>query len=271
MAVERKPIALSAAAAIVGVFVIPAALDQRWFDTNPYLLPLAIVAVVVLLIWAAISSDWFQTKAERFKGRHKIMSLAAFILVGGAVGCVLGAAAWWAIKKSEQHLQSVAASGSVTTAPGTVTAAHALAAPKLLLSIEHVDLFVPTGRPDLTGLAVLAKIRNAGTPSIATDWRLQVYLPSGELVEAQRTATPNELTLSGSPAEFRLEELTEAKPLQKGAPPIQSRILFYAPRPRNKVLDDNTVLQLSVSDFSGKEFSASMRIGDKLRSTPSAP
>lgn len=130
------------------------------------------------------------------------------------------------------------------------------------------DVFVPDSDAMLTGVALLARIRNIGDePSIATDWSLVVTV-DGQDSRAQLSAAPERLTLSGdtkrvfTSVDFNLERTTVENPV--GPAPIQGRLLFYVRLPKDRVLSPDATLVLSVEDARGQTVTTSQRMRDWL-------
>jgi hypothetical protein len=145
-------------------------------------------------------------------------------------------------------------------------------APNFKITLLGGNVFVPDQDPSLTGLALEARIRNAGAPSIATDWKLIVTVHKEKPITAQLTKPPDHLTLSGkagkivlSESDFSLEYLAVNKALKTGDSPIGGFILFYIHIPRSKVIAPDTILELFVSDYSGRTFSEKQKMGDWLQ------
>jgi hypothetical protein len=132
------------------------------------------------------------------------------------------------------------------------------------------NIFIPDKRPDLTGIALNVRIRNAGTPSIATDWALEVILPDGTSIRPQLTQLPKTLTLKGKSGVVNLssseslDSLTFSRNIDT-ASPAEGQLLFYTPTPKTLIENPQTVLILSVQDIAGKTFSSTQKIGAWLR------
>jgi hypothetical protein len=181
--------------------------------------------------------------------RHELSNAVIAWAVLGVLGLVvLGAVAFWKWQGEKQHANK----------------------PDFKLSMLGGNVFVSDQEPTMTGIALEVRIRNAGGPSIATDWTLTVHPREGQPVMVQLTKPPKSLTLNGPGTgivqlreeDFSLERLALATPLKADAPPLQSQLLFYVPLPKATVIAQDSVLTLSVSDLSGRTFSAVQRMGD---------
>ena len=69
--------------------------------------------------------------------------------------------------------------------------------PDLHLAVSGGNVFVPDGRPELTGVGLDARIWSTGAPSIATGWAMKITPNGGDAVVAQLTAMPNVLSATG--------------------------------------------------------------------------
>ena len=143
---------------------------------------------------------------------------------------------------------------------------------EFMITVLGGNVFVPGKDPTLTGLALRVRIRNAGSPSIATDWVMFLTVP-GEAapVRAQLTTPPKRLTLNGPAGrtvlratDFSLEEQTANKALEPGDPPVEGWMLFHVRLPQAKVLDPSTVIEMRASDFSGRVFFGRQKQGEWL-------
>ena len=136
-----------------------------------------------------------------------------------------------------------------------------VARPDLKLSLLGGNVFVP-GLPDMrerfTGIALNVRVRNAGAPSIAVDWRLFVVPQGGSPVQAQLTQIPEVLRLGG---EFNsvvvrssddLHVTAARDPIPTGRA-MEGTLLFYVPLPKPVVDAPSTRLELSVRDINGSE------------------
>jgi hypothetical protein len=144
--------------------------------------------------------------------------------------------------------------------------------PRFILTMLGGNIFVPDQDKSLTGIALKARIRNAGSPSIATDWELIITSPQEKAVMAQLSKPPDRLAVSGetgkivlSASDFSLEDQASKNALKPGDSPIGGLILFYVRIPKSKVIAPDTILELIVSDYSGRKFSAKQKIGDWLQ------
>jgi hypothetical protein len=200
MSVERKPIALTAGAAIMGALVIPLAFTQKWFDANPYLLPSLLVVVIVLCLWAGITSDWFKNKLSAFMERRRMLSLATLMVVGALIGAGLGAAGWWAVGKNREHLVTLKIAApevpTVTMVQPQTTKADKTIAPEDDLGVGPVPAsqvkitgimsaieFIPTDQPRETRVLMQVLVNNERMKTFVSGYALQVVTPYGhELV-----------------------------------------------------------------------------------------
>ena len=162
--------------------------------------------------------------------------------------------------------QSIAQSGK----PLDATEHNATTSPDFKISILGANIFIPDGRQDLTGVAIDARIRNAGAPSLATEWALEIRLPNGEIAPAYPSKIPDELKLSGpsGTTKIRAGESLDTRTFScqiASGEGFEGQLLFYTKASKPLVLDLNTVFKLSVEDVSGKRFTSSQRVGDLLR------
>lgn len=141
--------------------------------------------------------------------------------------------------------------------------------PKFTISLLGGNIFIPEEARDITGIALDARIMNAGAPSIAADWKLLV-IPKGRTpVLAQYTKVPETLRLGGerSSAVIRgsqsLGELTGRQAVQKGTA-VDGVLLFYVRLPKTEVKAQSTIMEVSVRDIHGAETVTQQRIGDWL-------
>lgn len=279
---QRRERIAAFAGAIVLTIALPVALDQEWFRHNPYILPVVGLAALVLYLVLGVTSNFARTRTVKFRRSNRVLSLTIFVVLGGLVGVALGMGEWWALGKSKAHIAALEELDKRTraiTEPhrpiGTVqqsvtahapTATHADSqAPDFKLTLLNVNIFIPDARPDWTGLLLTIQIRNAGAPSIATDWRAALHLSDGRAVTAQLTRLTGALRLANHTyplSDIALEEKAARSPLKIGDAPLESRILFYAPITKDNVMNPNTVVEIAVSDFAGREFSIQKRIGD---------
>lgn len=147
--------------------------------------------------------------------------------------------------------------------------------PMFRLSMLNANIFelprAPNRIDGITGIALDVSIRNGGSPSIATEWKLYV-LALGEVpMLAQLTRMSNDLRVSGNPsvvlaASESLENRTSQTPVHSGEL-VEGKLLFHIELPKKTILNKTTILKLSVQDIYGNEFSRDHRIGDWL--TPS--
>jgi hypothetical protein len=151
-------------------------------------------------------------------------------------------------------------------------ASHVATSPDFKLSILGGIVFIPDQDSALTGIAIEVRIRNSGTPSIATDWSMLVHLPRNDrIIAAQLTKPPPVLTLNGPAGKVLLhasesiEDKVASKPMRAGDPPVQGWLLFYLTLPKPDVIAPDTILEIRVEDFSGHVFSKKQRMGDWLQ------
>lgn len=167
------------------------------------------------------------------------------------------------------------------TAPGQASAAGALPASAgsgvasgksahFTMNAKGVDFFSSTDT-SLTGIVLDVDIRNSGTPSIATGWKLQVAPRGQSPVEAQYEAIPktSPLVVGDPPFTVRASDGLADKVVKKPIPNDKvatGRLLFYVRLPLAAVQDPSTKLTLTVQDIAGNVFAApDVRVGDWLR------
>lgn len=133
---------------------------------------------------------------------------------------------------------------------------------------------VMKGDKELAGIVINLRIRNAGSSSIATDWELTIKTPERTL-KAEPTGPPIQITMHGmktgrttilKQSDFSLENEVGNNPIKPGDRPIQGNLFFIVKMVREKVISPDTVIELTVNDFSGRtSFPAIMRIGDQIQ------
>lgn len=145
--------------------------------------------------------------------------------------------------------------------------------PDFKLLLLGGNIFVPNKSTHLTGIILDVRIRNIGeTTSIATDWKLVIKVPNKSPLIAQLTSPPKKLSVSGNPnaifykTDFQLEKTASSDPLAPNAFPLEGKLLFYIKIPKNEIMNFDTILNLSVEDNTGHEFSVNQRLGDWLSS-----
>ena len=144
--------------------------------------------------------------------------------------------------------------------------------PELKVLICGGNVFTPE-IPDLrdthTGIALDVKVWNTGTPSVATEWNLNVIVPGRIPVRGQLTKIPDWLRLGG---EFNsvvirssqsLERMTAASRVDMT--PIEGTLLFYVAIKKDTVMQSPVALEVSVRDVFGVETVAMQRMGDWMR------
>lgn len=154
----------------------------------------------------------------------------------------------------------------------TVKPASAPRDPDLILSIVGGDIFLPQTHPSWTAFAMDVRIRNAGFPSIATDWAMTVTTPDGGTWKGQIETPPEKLNLGKAggvltKADFLLESLASRSPMLAGQPPVQSRILFYVDKRRDELLKPGSTIEISAADLSGKRYQATQSVGNWIQTT----
>ncbi len=148
--------------------------------------------------------------------------------------------------------------------------------PNFRITLLGGNIFMPDimsifcKKEEITGIALLLRIRNGGADSIAVDWKLTVETPE-HILHAAPIKAPPMLTLRSpggktvviQESDFSLEDKAAQTPLKCGAPPIQGWLLFCVKLPQKEVLLDDTILKLTVEDFAGRtSCPAIQRIGD---------
>ncbi len=86
---------------------VPIAFLQEYFKYNPYPLPIIGLIAVLLYLGFFITSDTFIKLAKTFYKRSHMLSLVIFIITFAFTGAVLGAAEWYAICRSQEHISSL--------------------------------------------------------------------------------------------------------------------------------------------------------------------
>ena len=138
---------------------------------------------------------------------------------------------------------------------------------ELRLALSGGNIFIPDQRPDLTGIALDAKIWNLGKPSVATEWNLVIESPGKKAVRAQLSVIPPNLKIGNGkkktiPRANALDVKTGT--VEISTTPIEGVLLFYAQIEKQDILLAETVLTLSVQDIYGKETMIKQRIADWL-------
>ena len=92
------------AGAIMITIALPIAIDQGYVRDNPYLLPMIGLVAALLYIGFFVTTDFFVKLARSFYERNRMLSLMTFVIIGAFFGAVLGAAEWFTIVKSKEHI-----------------------------------------------------------------------------------------------------------------------------------------------------------------------
>ncbi len=135
------------------------------------------------------------------------------------------------------------------------------------------NVFIPDQDQGVTGIALEIQVRNAGLPSIAVDWAMSLVIPGeSHPIKAQLTHPPARLTLHGpagtrvlTESDFSLELAASKTPLRVNDPPVQGWLLFYVELPKSKVMNPQTIIEVSANDYMGARFSTRQTMGDWMR------
>ena len=143
------------------------------------------------------------------------------------------------------------------------------ATPDIHISLLGANVFIPDSEPNLTGIAIDARVWNTGRPTNITEWKLEI-LPNGkDPVLAQFTKMPNVITAKGkiNSASIRLRDSLADKSLENkiAQTPVEGVILFYVSLPKAVVQNDTTVWRLSIKDLDERETTTSHLLGDWLK------
>lgn len=132
--------------------------------------------------------------------------------------------------------------------------------PDFKITLLHAMIGIPPDKKDVTGIALHLRIINAGKASIATNWKLTIKTPTEKLKPVGPATTLKELTFttqSGKKKVFKesdlsFEKMVSINPLKPGDPPVEGWLLFYVKIPKEKVNWTDTIIQLTVEDYSGR-------------------
>jgi hypothetical protein len=201
--------------------------------------------------------EWLKALYDAIGAPFPVLSQLLAIILGATIF----GGGWWLIGREyrKDHPPNLK-TGETASAP----------AANFKITMLGGNFFVPDKRPDLTGIALDVRIRNAGIPSIATDWALKVVLPDGTSIRPQLTKMPKTLTLKGQSgvvalsSSESLDSTTFSRNIDAGNP-AEGQLLFYTPTPKSVIVNPHTILVLSVQDVAGKIFSATQEIGSWLR------
>ena len=139
--------------------------------------------------------------------------------------------------------------------------------PKFLIVIESANIAIPPKPQNATSLALNASIDNSGDPSIAVDWNLTVKIPGHVAQEARfmRLGQVDKLTWKGENTAIifgrdALEDKTENIPV---VGKVRGQLWFILEGiSQNEVINQNTILTLSVKDKYGHLHSTTQTIAD---------
>ena len=152
-------------------------------------------------------------------------------------------------------------------APMVLSPTLGLELPGLKLSLLGMQTMIPDFNKSMTGIILAVRIKNAGAPSRATDWALEVRLPDGKPVKSSIAAIsgiksdkPRFNPLSGADLNV-VTNVIETGGVEQG------ELMFYA-EVEDKVFNSpDTVIVLSAEDISGRRFITEQRLGDWIRQT----
>jgi hypothetical protein len=131
--------------------------------------------------------------------------------------------------------------------------------PDFKITLLHALVGFPPDKKDVAGVVVHLRIRNAGIPSIATDWKLTVKTPTEQFKPVGPATTLRELTFNTrtgkkkvfKESDFSFQKIVSTNPLKPADPPVDGWLLFYVKIPKEKVNWTDTIIQLTVEDYSG--------------------
>ncbi len=141
--------------------------------------------------------------------------------------------------------------------------------PEFHIALSGANVFIPDLMPDVTGIAIDARIWNTGAPSIVTKWSMKIIPNGAPPVVAQLTAMPNVLTAIGP---FNSTKLLASNSLeikvretQVSLTPISGVLLFYVSLPKTLVQANETNWEITAEDIYGKETKVVQLVGDWLQ------
>lgn len=178
--------------------------------------------------------------------------------------------------KDKATAPGATATATVTTGPAAPTGPNTGSgmpfqpsnAAHFTLNTDDANFFVPQYDDSSTNIVMDVDIRNSGTPSIATGWRLTVTPKGKSPVVAQFMQIPQRLDV-GPLTVKESESLANkvAKKRVENGSLVSGRLLFSVHLPLSQVQDDATVFKLSVQDVAGNVFSSEQRAGDWAHTT----
>ena len=137
--------------------------------------------------------------------------------------------------------------------------------PSMGIHIEGGTVFVPTEASHLTGIALNAKVWSLAGGAAIIDWGLNIIPKRGDVIKGHLSEIPDKLLMERGDSIRKSESLVDKLGSQPPPEaPMMGTLLFYIKAPKDIVLDQDTVLELSAKDIHMNNFSVSQRIGDWL-------
>jgi hypothetical protein len=137
--------------------------------------------------------------------------------------------------------------------------------PDFKLSLLGAELFTPKtpkGKlfPKTTGFIIDLEIRNAGAPSIATDWQMSVTPKGKTPIKADfQVLKKTNFTV---PHDFTFVDAVSKTAIGTGELKGPGSLIFFVPLARPVILDPDTRIEVRVQDINGHTFAAEKRMGD---------
>lgn len=137
--------------------------------------------------------------------------------------------------------------------------------PNVGLHIDGANIFVPDENTSMTGIALNAKVWNAGSDTILIDWDLRILPADAPAVAAQITIMPPLISMQhGEPIKGSESLLDRLGSRPVPSTPLEGILLFYAKIPKQLVIDPDTVIELCARDIHSNSFTFKHRMGDWL-------
>jgi hypothetical protein len=135
------------------------------------------------------------------------------------------------------------------------------------MNLLGANIFTPNNAPSnfKTGIAIELDIWNTGEPSIALGWKLAATLADGTRVAGKYTKIPKVFNAEGEQT-FNLIEADaldlKTRDEDVGRRPVTGQLLFYFGVEQHQLMNENTVLELTVMDAYENVFSSERRLGN---------
>jgi hypothetical protein len=122
------------------------------------------------------------------------------------------------------------------------------------MDIRNVNIFTPSGVVT-TRTCFLMEVRlwNGGASSVARNWRLELELEDGSLIDTQGSSIPPQLKLDGKPV-GDYPDLSEFTARNKVDTFAEGWLMFCGPIAHDLAIRRTNSLVLSVEDVHGKTF-----------------